>query len=497
MSSTPHLDLRPLRLRIVAALLCLLLTGGALSACTQPAKPLPESTYDELVTEIEGLAGVTAVTRSGTDVTVTVDADTDPDALDDTAKALLARVNDYRYPQGPPEVSVESGRFTGTVGHVVHDVTTSIPQPGPLNLSQLPFLTSLPDVTGGEIGENMNASVTLAFGTDMRSWLTDAAAGERQLLVGGRRAAEPEVVELVEHGPGTSGGDGDDWEPSVTARVDMSEPGVQDAITRFYDTAEQAGSLPFTVQWTHSLERPDATVLVEHDADIPDVLDVFAAEYGAGELSDLTAGSAEGLRVEFGDGRADADAYFQARDLLAERGITVEHIALNRQSMDVVTRSSTELRELADLLSGSTWPLPGDVELSVSNTAYPDDSSRFPAAEWPAHADLLTALWDAGFTSVRMSNYVGGTGADFRIDLHQTDSQDLTSAVSQDGLIEVLRDTGWDGRALITLSTGGHPTFTATERGKARGARMSLHGVDPKPTGWAKRFLDRFDATAG
>ncbi|MFB9777562.1 hypothetical protein [Brevibacterium otitidis] len=493
MRSTPHSAHRPRRLRIVGALLCLLLTGGPLSACTKPAKPLPESTYADLVSEVEGLAGVTAVTRAGTDVTVTVEADTDPDALDDTAEALLARVNDYRYPQGPPEVRVESGRFTGTVGHTVRNTTASVPQPGPLNLSQLPFLTSLPDVADGEIGENMNASVTLTFGTDMRTWLTDAT-GQRELVLGVRRAAAADEVDLVEHAPGRDESDG---EPSITASVDMSEPGVQDAITRFYYTAEQAGSLPFTVQWTNSLERPNATVLVEHDADIPDVLDVFTAEYGAGELSDLTAGSAEGLRVEFGDGRADADAYFQARDLLAERGITVEHIALNRQSMNVVAPSSTELRELADLLSGSTWPLPGDVELSVSNTAYPDDSSTFPAAEWPAHADLLTALWDAGFTSVRMSEYVGGTGADFRLDLHQTDSQDLTSAAGQDALIEVLRDTGWDGRALITLATGGHPTFTATERGKATGARMSLHGVDPKPTGWAKEFLDRFDATAG
>lgn len=496
MSSTPHSAHRPRRLRIVGALLCLLLTGGPLSACTKPAKPLPESTYADLVSEVEGLAGVTAVTRAGTDVTVTVEADTDPDALDDTAEALLARVNDYRYPQGPPEVRVESGRFTGTVGHTVRNTTASVPQPGPLNLSQLPFLTSLPDVADGEIGENMNASVTLTFGTDMRTWLTDAT-GQRELVLGVRRAAAADEVDLVEHAPGSSGRDESDGEPSITASVDMSEPGVQDAITRFWDTAERAGSLPTTVQWTHRLERPNATVLVEHDADIPDVLDAFTAEYGAGELSDLTAVSAEGLSVEFGDGRADADAYFQARDLLAERGISVEHIALNRQSMNVVAPSSTELRELADLLSGSTWPLPGDVELSVSNTAYPDDSSTFPAAEWPAHADLLTALWDAGFTSVRMSEYVGGTGADFRLDVRPTDGQDLRSADSQDALIEVLRDTGWDGRALITLATGGHPTFTATERGKATGARMSLHGVDPKPTGWAKRFLDRFDATAG
>lgn len=497
MSSTPHSVHRPRRLRIAAALLCLLLTGGALSACTQPAKPLPESTYADLITEVEGLAGVTAVTRAGTDVTVTIDAHTDPDALDDTAEALLARVNDYRYPQGPPEMKVESGRFTGTVGHTVRNAPASVPQPGPLNLSQLRFLTSLPDVADGEIGESMNASVTLASGTDLRSWLTDATTGQRQLVLSVRRAPAADEVDLVEHGPGSSGGDEGDGEPRISARVDMSEPGVQDAITRFCDTAERAGSLPFTVQWTHSLERPNATVLVAHDADIPDVRDLFTAEYGTGELSDLTAVSAEGLSVEFGDGRADAGAYFRARDLLAERGISVEHIALNRQSMNVVTPTSTELHDLADLIDGSQWPLPSEVTLTISNTAHPADSATFPVADWPAHADLLAALWDTGFTSVRMSTSVGGTGADFRLDVHRTDGQDLRSADSQDALIEVLRDTGWAGSALITLSTGGHPSFTATERGKATGARMSLHGVDPKPSGWATEFLDRFDATAG
>lgn len=497
MSSTPHSAHRPRRLRIVGALLCLLLTGGALSACTKPAKPLPESSYADLVSEVEGLAGVTAVTRAGTDVTVTVEADTDPAALDDTAQALLARVNDYRYPQGPPEVRVESGRFTGTVGHTVRNATASVPQPGPLNLSQLPFLTSLPGVADGEIGENMNASVALTVGTDMRTWLTDATAGQRELVLGVRCAAAADEVDLVEHAPGSSGGDEGDGEPSVTARVDMSEPGVRDAITRFWDTADRAGSLPATVQWTHRLERPDATVLVGHVADIPDVLDAFTAEYGAGELSDLTAVSAEGLSVEFGDGRADADAYFRARDLLAERSISVEHIALNRQSMNVVTPTSTELGDLAAQIAGSQWPLPDAVRLTVNNSDHPDDSATFPVAAWPAHADLLAALWDTGFTSVRMSTSVGGTGADFRLDVRPTDGQDLRSAASQDALIEVLRDTGWDGTALITLSTGGHPVFTATERGTAAGARMSLHGVDPKPAGWAEEFLDRFDATAG
>lgn len=472
-------------------LLGVLAATGLLTACTQPEETLPDSTYADLIAEAEQLAGVTAVTRDDVEVTVTLDPDTDADALTETSDALLTLLTDYRYPEGAPRLKMEAGSFTGQYDGPVHSVPPGVPHPGPLNLGQLPFLASLPDVESGTIGQNRNATVSLAAGTDMRAWMTEAASDERELRLTATRSLTDEEAELAV--PVTTDGSSAD-DPQLSVTVDMTEPGAVDAISRFYDTADTAGALPSSVKWESGLQQPNASLRVGTDGAITDVFDVFSAEYGPDAVSKLSAISAEGLQMSFGDAEDDPAVYFTAIDLLAAEDITVESVALDRGSMTVDVDDGAGLRRFAEVVAGPDWPLAADTDIRVHNAAHPDDKGAFTSGAWPGRVELLADLWDAGFESVRMSTSVGGTGADFSLRVSPVAAQDLSSPDSRTDLIEVLRGTGWQGTALITVSTGGHLTFTATEDGRAKDAYMALAGVDRTPSGWAQDFLDEFDA---
>lgn len=473
----------------------------------------PESTYAEFEQQAAALAGVRSVTATAAS---TYMIDLDPQAgeadLAQTADDLFFLVNDHRYPTGAPEATVESGVFSGEIGVVRQGAPPGVPQPGPLGLAHLPFLHALPDVEAGTLSER-GASVQLTEHTDMRTWATDAAASPRELRLSARRPMTADELRLLPADDRTAAGSTEDTaspdpnpaadpnapapepapeQPVVSLVLDLSRPDLPADLTRLHETADAASALLIEADLSSTLPEPDAALAVPADADIPAAYAAFAAEYGQDQLDDVRVRSAEGLSVTGGGG--NIDAHFAARDLLAEAGAAVTSMDLRRGALTAEVPDGTTLRALAAATGGPAWPLPSDTRISVRNTAHPDDSPYFDADEWPSHADLLAALWENGFDAIRMS---GGTQrSDFDLRIQPSDTQDLTSPDSRAALIDVLRTTGWGGKAQISLSTGGHLVFWSTEDGPAEDAYMSLHGADRKPSGWAADFLAEWDASA-
>lgn len=489
--------------RILVALgLLIALLGGAGCGLIDTR---PRSTYAEFEQAASALAGVESVTSTGaSEFRLALVTRAQQAELVDTSEALFALVNEHRYPEGAPEVDVASGVFTGEVGIVRQNAGPGVPQPGPLALEHLPFLHTLPAVEEGTLGVGSSASVQLEEGTEMRTWAIDAAASLRGLRLTAHRPMTDEEIRLLpaedrdeaettddtaSSGPPAPAPDS----PTVSLALDLSRPDLPADLARLHDTVESTPATLIEADLSSIEPHPDAALLVPADADIPAVFAAFEAEYGADDLGDVRVGSTEGLSVGGGDN--DIDAYFAARELLEATGAEVAAMNLRLDSLTASVPDGATLRQLAAITGGPDWPLRPDTRVSVRNTAHPADSPYFTAGAWPAHADLLAELWDAGFDSVRMSG--GNELSDVDLRLYPTESQDLRSADSRTDLIEVLRTTGWDGRAQISLATGDHLIFWSTADGTAEEPYMALSGADRKPTGWAADFLAEWDATAG
>ncbi|MCX0276931.1 hypothetical protein NLM24_41215 [Nocardia zapadnayensis] len=489
--------------RILVALgLLLALLGGAGCGLIDTR---PKSTYAEFVQAASALAGVDSVIATGSsEFQLTLDTGAQEAELADTSQALFDLVNGHRYPDGAPTLSVESGVFTGEIGVIRRGAGPGVPQPGPLALEHLPFLHALPAVEEGTLGDGSGASVRLQEGTDMRTWTSDAAAAPRELRLSAHRpmtddeirVLPPDDREAAETTDGAAEPDQHSAEPEppdVSIDLDLSRPDLPADLVRLHDTVESVSATLIDADLSSIDTAPDTALAVPADSDIPAVLAAFEAEYGPDRLDDVRVASAEGLSV--GGGEGDVDAFFEARGLLEATGAEVRSMDLRRDSLTARMPDGDTLRDVSAAVSGSDWPLSADTRLSVEHTSHPDDSPYFTAGSWPAHADLLAALWDAGFDSVRMS--AGNQLSDFDLRLYRTETQDLTSADSRAALIDVLRTTGWDGRAQISLATGDHLIFWSAADGAAEEPYMALHGADREPTGWAADFLAEWDATAG
>lgn len=489
--------------RILVALgLLLALLGGAGCGLIDTR---PQSTYAEFVQAASALAGVESVIVTGaSEFQLTLDTRAQEAELADTSEALFDLVNEHRYPDGAPTLSVVSGVFTGEIGIIRRGGGPGVPQPGPLALAHLPFLHTLPAVEEGTLGDGSGASVRLEEGTDMRTWALDAATSPRELRLSAHRpmtddeirVLPPDDRETAETTDGTAPPDPHAAEPEppdVSIGLDLSRPDLPADLVRLHDTVGSVSATLIDADLSSIDTTPDAALAVPADTDIPAVFAAFEAEYGPDQLAEVRVASAEGLSVAGGEG--DVVAFFEARDLLEATGAEVRSMNLRLDSLTVRMPDGDTLREVSAAVSGSDWPLSPDTRLSVEHLSHPGDSPYFTAGSWPAHADLLAALWDAGFESVRMS--AGNELSDFDLRLYPTESQDLRSADSRTDLIEVLRTAGWDGRAQISLATGDHLIFWSTADGTAEEPYMALHGADREPTGWAADFLTEWDATAG
>ena len=76
-----------------------------------------------------------------------------PAALRSTGDDAFALVNDHRYPDGPPLVTMTSGPYTGEIPVGRGADCDCVPDPENIDLGVLPLLLALPDVRAGDLGE--------------------------------------------------------------------------------------------------------------------------------------------------------------------------------------------------------------------------------------------------------------------------------------------------------------------------------------------------------
>ena len=99
-----------------------------------------------------------------------------PAALRSTGDDAFALVNDHRYPDGPPHVTISSGPFTGEVPVDTSTSCNCVPESENIDLSLLPRLLTLPDVSAGSLGEiGGTTQIELDDGTDVHAWAQEAA----------------------------------------------------------------------------------------------------------------------------------------------------------------------------------------------------------------------------------------------------------------------------------------------------------------------------------
>lgn len=458
---------------------------------------------------------------TATAFTVALDEEADAAALRSTGDDAFALVNDHRYPDGPPHVTISSGPFTGEVPVDTSTSCNCVPESENIDLSLLPRLLTLPDVSAGSLGEiGGTTQIELDDGTDVHAWAQEAADTAAE-------TAEDSGVVQVEAAPADDGG--------PRYRLDLGAVAVSEAARTLHRAAADTGTevvrAEITVEHPDS-KHPDAdvsdsvdsgdaasettgttadendsdpaaedapvvtegTLTVAEDADAVPAHRTLLEHFDDQTIGTFTVEADSGLSIDGPGDSGDLDDVADALAALADAEVATASADAVDDTLTAHAADADGLRAAARLVSSPDWPLESDADVTVKHTSGAGTGSVFRAADWPDHIELVAGLWEAGFTSVDVEEI--SHAADLRIRLDRSTGPDPRTADGRTALVDALRTGGWDGTAEIIFADDDRLAFTSTADGTAQEAANRLAGAERTPRGWEQEFIDAWDATA-
>ncbi|GAA4511722.1 hypothetical protein [Brevibacterium yomogidense] len=435
--------------------------------------------------------------------------------LKTTGDRITSLLDDYKYPDGVPSLTLTSGSFSASLPWDPVVPPGVDPIPNPLDLTDLPQLSALPDVAEGALGDGQ-VSITLTTDTDLRPWVEDALTREGTSLL---------TVEPAEATAQTSESSDPDESPDPSASSDQPEPPDQsesgdqarsteeftfrlgsnasaEAVTALFSVTDSVGATVLTGV-VDGETQPTADFLIPTADILHPLLEALVDEYGGRSSERFSVDTEDGLHVDFPESFAypspgsqsdekAIDDVLAAQEQLDAVDATLTSVSLDRGAVEVEVRNGDVLRDVAEVVGSQEWPFGPEGTVSVHHPDSPSDHPYFRAANWGDHADLLASLWDAGFTSVRYSGH-----SDPSVRVSHGQGPDFTAPSGRDALIRTLRDAGWSGTLRVSLAEDPHPTFESTATGTAQNPYNSLLGTDDEPYGWGLAFIEAWDASAG
>lgn len=510
-ASTPRALFAP-GVGTVAALLLAVTGCGAVDRDDRP-----ESDYATFAQEVASLPAVASVDADPdassdmagrsfiADLTDVADAAVDdPDATDlqITGDAITDLLDDYRYPDGIPHITLTSGLFTASLPWDPVVPPGADPVPNTLDLTDLPHLLDLPDVAEGTLHDEQ-VRITLTADTDLRTWVEDAVTreGTSHLTVG---SAEAAARTSASSDPEQSS---DHPRSTEEFTFPLGSDTAAEAVTALFSVTDSVGATVLTGA-VDGDTPPTADFLVPTADDLHPLFETLVDEYGDRSAETFSVDTEDGLHVSFpesaqhpgsgsaaGSGaQADAQAIddvLAAQEQLDAVDASLSSVSLDRGSVEVEARDGDGLRDVVEVVGSQEWPFGPEGTVSVHHPDTPSDHPYFPAADWGDRVDLLASLWDAGFTSVRYSG-----SSDLTVRVSNRQGPDYTTPSGRDALIRTLREVGWPGTLRISLAEDPHPTFESTATGAAQNPYNSLHDRDDEPAGWGLEFIEAWDASA-
>lgn len=519
--------------RLLALAPATVLALVALTACTEGTETdtRPVSSADEFFEVVESLDAVEGIDRIAVDAddvdpaptypqpscgpddptpepaapprtVVHLDDEADSVALRVAERAILNLYSDHRYPDGPPQMTMVSGRFRVDAPRFdgySRAAAGSGDGTAALNLPQLPHLADLPDVEGGAL-EDTQATARLSPGTDLRDWLlenTDAPGSVRL-----------DVTASAATGSSSCSDDSDDAaaldstasaEPSTTRfSFSLGSDTAPEAVRTLFETADAGGAtvLAGSVDDRTQQRTEQGDLQVPSVDDVSALHDALVTQYGAAAQDGFSVRTDDGLTIELGDGADSLDDVLAAHTRLTDAGASVRRIEMNNGGVAVTIDDSDGLQEVVDLVSDADWPLGPDEPVEVSHRDLHHYGADFEAQAWPAHRQTIAALWDAGFTAVLTGS--GSRGAGFGLSIGDAAGPDVSQPAGRDALVTALRNGDWPGRASIAVEhDGDRVSFTSTATGTADRTDDSRYGEDQPQPPWARELLATWDATTG
>ena len=428
-----------------------------------------------------------------------------PDTADlkTTGDRITTLLDDYKYPDGVPSLTLTSGSFTASLPWDPVVPPGVDPIPNPLDLTDLPQLSALPDVAEGALGDG-RVSITLTTDTDLQTWVEDALTreGTSLLTVEPAEATAPtsESSDQSESEDQPESGDQPRSTEEFTFR--LGSDSAAEAVTALFAVTDSVGATVLTGV-VDGETQPTADFLIPTADVLHPLLEALVDEYGGRSSERFSVDTEDGLHVDFPESFAypgpgsqsdenAIDDVLAAQEQLDAVDATLTSVSLDRGAVEVEVRDGDVLRDVAEAVGSQEWPFGPEGTVSVHHPDSPSDHSYFRAANWDGHAGLLASLWDAGFTSVRYSGH-----SDPSVRVSHGQGPDFTTPSGRDALIRTLRDAGWSGTLRVSLAEDPHPTFESTATGTAQNPYNSLWGADDEPYGWGLAFIEAWDASAG
>ena len=473
--------------------------------------------FAESVAELPAVASVESA-AAGEAFVAEISAEADEAALRTTGRRIMRLLDDAGVSYETSPLTIVSGPYTvaGSYGY-------SDPDGGPyrshrLDLTALPHLRELPDVESGSV-RNGTATVTLTEGTDLHTWVEDAVTRDGHSRVraypaqddsqetkspdgspGADRGEDAPTADDPAAGSGTTDvvpvpAESDELEESFTFHLGSEK--TAEAVSRLFTAAGSADTAVVTAE-VNSEGEVDADLELESIADLEQLDDVFADEYDA--LTGFTFHTGDGFRLDYGSimqGHSGLDApsideVLDAHEQIEDLGASLASVSEGLQEAEVEAPNAGVLRDVAEAVSSSAWPLEPTQRVLLSHPDSPDVASHLHAEAWGERVDVLASLWDAGFTSVTDR---GGSAPDITIPYGQ--GPDFTTAAGRDALIAALRGADWQGTARITFEHPPYLTFESTADGKALDPHYPQDDASTELYGWGQEVIDAWDATAG
>ena len=477
-----------------------------------PADDRPASDYGTIAEALRALPAVTSVDgphltadevhdedADATAFTVALDEDADDQSLRTTGSEAFALVNDHRYPDGAPLVTMTSGPYTGEVPVRRRTDCACVPDPENIDLGVLPLLLTLPDVSAGDLGEiGGTTQIELDDQTDMRAWAEEAVETTASDTAQSSGVVRVKTVD-------SGGGD-----PQY--RLDLGSRGTAEAVRTLHEAADDAGATVTRAEITvddsdgaHGAgsdgQKPDHTpVVAAGELAVAAAADAIPAQrtllehFDENTLGTFTVEAVSGLSIDGPGDSGDLDDAADALAALADADVTTTSADAVDDTLTAHADDADELRTAAQIVSSPDWPLEPGAAVTVQHTDGAGTGSVFSAADWPDHVGLVASLWEAGFTSVDVEEITHA--ADLRIRLDRSTGPDPRTADGRTVLVSALRTGGWDGTAEIIFGDDDRLSFYSTADGTAQDAANRLSGADRTPRGWELAFLDAWDASA-
>ena len=504
-----------------------LLSGLALvltvTACGEVGSE-PEVDYEAFAESVAELPAVESVDTDGDGdgdgeaFTAEISAEADEAALRTTGRRImrLLGVAGVGYDASP--LTIVSGPYTLEGAYGYSDPDTGTYRSDRLDLTDLPHLHALPDVASG-ILRNGTATVTLAEGADLRTWVEDAVTRDGHTRVHAYPAEEDsQETEGPDDTPGADGGtdaqtaagsaagssavdrrwvpaDSDDLEESF--RFHLGSEANTEAVQKLFTAADAADATVVTAE-VYTEGDVDADLELQSLDALEQLDDVFTDEYDA--LTGFTFHTGDGLRLDYGSSveshyspsAPSIDDVLSAHEQIEDLGASLTSVSAGLREAEVEAPDTGVLRDVADAVSSSSWPLEPTERVSLHHPDSPDADSSLAAEWWGERVDVLASLWDAGFIDATER---GESATD--VTIHRGQGPDFTTAAGRDALIAALRGADWQANARITLEDSQHLTFESTADGKALNPHNPQGDASAELSEWAQEFVDAWDATAG